>query len=391
VTRLFVVVLATCLAACGGTSQEELDVRQALARIPTLQKRVQQTPTDGAGLLALGNERWTAGLYDAAQEAFQKAVDLNPQDAGARTGLAALLCDRGRYMAAADHARLASSGGSIEDADREWLRSYLDKVARLTPPATAKRDSIAGERPGALRFVAIPRTAFRRGDAGGDRDERPVREVEVSAFEIGVTEVTVAQFRQFLAETGYEVPGWFGNQLPPERDEYPICGVSWDDAEAFAIWASIREGGVYRLPTEAEWELAARGPRGYLEPWGNERGTPGIDGNWRRITGADMRRRPSPVEPVGTFRRDRSAFGVYDMAGNVKEWCLDNYDASYYSWSPSRNPYGPTRWSGLKVLRGGAWNHPGPGRFAVFRYRASTRLRYTGYGFRLVREVKPAA
>ena len=389
--RFSALVLAICLTACGGASREELEVKHALDRIPVYRGKMQKAPTDVANLLALGHECWTAGEYDAAQDAFRRAVELNPRDAEVRLDLAAVLYRRGRYVAAAEQARQVDSGGAIKDADRQWLRSYLDKYANLAPRNGVTSNSTVGERPGSHRFVAIPRTVFHRGESGGDPDERPVRDVEVSAFEIGVTEVTVAQFRQFLTETGYEVPSWLSDTMPPERDGHPMCGVSWDDAEAFAIWVSRRERAVYRLPTEAEWELAARGPRGYLDPWGNERGQPGLDGNWGRLTEGDVRRRLPPTEPVGTFPRDRSSYGVFDMAGNVREWCLDNYDDGYYSWSPSRDPYGPIRSSGLKVLRGGAWNAPGPGRFGVLRYRAPQTRRYTGYGFRLVRESKPAA
>ncbi len=78
------------------------------------------------------------------------------------------------------------------------------------------------------------------------------------------------------------------------------------------------------------------------------------------------------------------------MAGNVTEWCMDEYAPDYYSWSPSRNPYGPTEWSGVKVLRGGAWNHPGPGDFAIRRGNDAENKPYTGYGFRVVREIEPA-
>lgn len=94
-----------------------------------------------------------------------------------------------------------------------------------------------------------------------------------------------------------------------------------------------------------------------------------------------------PLRPVGSFPRDRSAFGAFDMAGNVREWCLDEYDASYYSWSPSRDPFGPIEQEGLKVLRGGSWNDPGPGGFALERSKAGQNQAYTGYGFRIVREV----
>jgi formylglycine-generating enzyme required for sulfatase activity len=176
-------------------------------------------------------------------------------------------------------------------------------------------------------------------------------------------------------------------RLTNSRRDSVARRVSWIDARAFAIWLSARERAAYRLPTEAEWERAARGVRGYLNPWGNQRGTPQVTGNWGRTALGDLRAPLPPLSPVGSFPTDRSAFGMLDMAGNVREWCLDEYDPTYYAWSPERAPYGPAGTTALKVLRGGAWNHPGSERFAVERMGAPQDLPYTGYGFRVVREI----
>ena len=127
----------------------------------------------------------------------------------------------------------------------------------------------------------------------------------------------------------------------PELSDYPVVGVSWDDARAFTMWLSGRETAAYRLPTEAEWELAARGTQGLREPWGNDRGRAGVDANWNRLSFAELKSPVPPVSRVGSFLRDRSPFGAFDMAGNLKEWCLDQYDATYYSWSPTVSPFGP--------------------------------------------------
>ena len=200
--------------------------------------------------------------------------------------------------------------------------------------------------------------------------------------------MTRGQFKRFLDETiGYDFMPHPSDTFAPEFSDYPVVGVSWDDARAFTMWLSGRENAAYRLPTEAEWELAARGTQGYREPWGNERGRAGVDANWDRTSFADLKSRVPPVSRVGSFLRDRSPFGAFDMAGNLKEWCLDQYDATYYSWSPTVSPFGPVEEIGGKVLRGGSWNHPGPGDFAIQRSHAGRNQRYTGYGFRVVREV----
>lgn len=115
-----------------------------------------------------------------------------------------------------------------------------------------------------------------------------------------------------------------------------------------------------------------------------------MSGNWGRIALDDFRRRPPPTSRVGSFPKDRSPFGLFDMAGNVEEWCMDSYSASYYAWSPERNPLGPVEGDDDgQVLRGGAWNtHPSRvSRFAMIRSHAASNQPYTGYGFRVVREI----
>jgi formylglycine-generating enzyme required for sulfatase activity len=214
--------------------------------------------------------------------------------------------------------------------------------------------------------------------------DRPVG-FQVGPYRIGKYEVTRGQFKRFLDETGYRFVPLPSDAFAPEFSDYPVIGASWEDAQAFTMWQSGRERAVYRLPSEAEWELAARGTQGYREPWGNDRGREGVDANWGRLS--ELTSQVPPVRPVGSFLRDRSPFGAFDMAGNVKEWCLDEYDGTYYAWSPAVNPFGPVEKTGSKVQRGGSWNDPGPGDFAIRRSHAGMNQRYTGNGFRVLREV----
>tara|TARA_B100000809_G_scaffold20056_1_gene17710 strand:+ start:69 stop:863 length:795 start_codon:yes stop_codon:yes gene_type:complete len=199
-------------------------------------------------------------------------------------------------------------------------------------------------------MVLIPAGSFEMGDHLDNMGNAlPVHRVELDAFYMDVNEVTVGQFKQFVAASGYdydfdEDSGYGG---PVARysptDEHPMVRVIWDDAVAYAKWAGKR------LPTEAEWEYAARGGlNGKRYPWGND--ITHDHANHIGIRGKD--KWVQSTAPVGSF--EPNGYGLYDMAGNVWEWCADWYDEDYYSKSPLRNPQGPG--TGTRcVLRGGSW------------------------------------
>jgi formylglycine-generating enzyme required for sulfatase activity len=199
-------------------------------------------------------------------------------------------------------------------------------------------ESVLDEKSG-IEFVAIPAGEFTMGSTDFE-DSQPVRKVRVSAFQIGRTEVTREQYALFMKATGAAEPYHWKSDLFV-RPGSPVIGVTHEDALAYCRWA----GG--RLPTEAEWEYAARGTDGRRYPWGNEE--PDKSRAFYHLDvgfGGTM--------PVAQKAEGASPFGLLDMAGNAFEWCADWYSAGYYASAPAVDPKGPAAGK-LRVMRGGSW------------------------------------
>ena len=190
-------------------------------------------------------------------------------------------------------------------------------------------------------MVYVPAGEFLMGseDEDADSDEDPEHTVYLDAYWIYKHEVTNAQYRQCVDEGECDVPSNVNQFNNPDFDDHPVVFVSWYDADAYCQWA----GG--RLPTEAEWEKAARGTDGRKFPWGEESPTCSL---------AQFRDCSGETKPVGSFPAGASPYGALDMAGNVWEWVGDWYDGGYYSQSPSENPQGPDSGE-YRVIRGGSW------------------------------------
>jgi len=175
----------------------------------------------------------------------------------------------------------------------------------------------------------------------GEVDEQPEHKVYLDIYYVDKYEVTIGQFDKFCKETGYKMPE------QPEwnsQNNQPVVNVSFEDAQAYCRWVGKR------LPTEAEWEKAARGVNALIYPWGNE---------WNKAFSNNYESQLKKTTSIGAFKQGASAFGCFDMAGNVWEWCSDWYDQIYYKSVPKSNPAGPETGE-VRVLRGGSWRIPQP-------------------------------
>jgi len=251
----------------------------------------------------------------------------------------------------------------------------------------------------------IPAGHFLMGSEDGDEDERPVHRVYVDGFDIGVQPVTNADYARFVRDTGHRVPAiyelplvvtagganrenvfrdtgvpyaWTDFTPPQDRAQHPVTLVRYDDAAAYCAWLSSATGRSVRLPTEAEWEKAARGgAESKTYPWG-DRLEPGR---------ANYLQDPVHKRSVGTTacrEFPANGFGVFDMSGNVWEWVQDWYDSAYYSSSPERNPPGPSGGT-LRIVRGGAWLVSDPRMLSCsHRHRVPPDTYSYSIGFRVV-------
>ncbi len=218
-------------------------------------------------------------------------------------------------------------------------------------------------------MVFVQGGTFEMGSRDGGSDEKPIHTVTLDDFYIAKTEVTQAQYREVMGKNPSDFSGC---------DDCPVESVSWKDIQKFLQKLNKMTGEHYRLPTEAEWEYAARGgnkSRGYEYAGSNQ-----IDAvAWYRDNSN------SKTHPVG--QKQANELGLYDMTGNVWEWCNDWYADDYYERSPQNNPEGPSSGS-YRVLRGGSWDNDARYCRVAYRSRYAPDFRDYSFGFRLVRSAQ---
>jgi formylglycine-generating enzyme required for sulfatase activity/3',5'-cyclic AMP phosphodiesterase CpdA/energy-coupling factor transporter ATP-binding protein EcfA2 len=273
-------------------------------------------------------------------------------------------------------------------------------IALIDSNASLEDRFEAGEILGVLgdpRILPPPMVRVESGEftMGSDEWEReqPIHRVYLDEFMIGKYPVTNEEFKAFMSDDGYKKQefwtpegwGWreeekifeplYWHDRKWNGPNFPVVGVSWYEAAAYARWLSQTTGDKYTLPTEAQWEKAARGGKGLVYPWGNN-----FDKNLCNSEESGLRR----TSPVGTFPAGASPYGCMDMAGNVWEWCGDRYKDDYYKKSPAKNPQGPSAGS-ARVIRGGSWGGGGWNCRCAFRGALHPAARADDLGFRLVR------
>ena len=233
--------------------------------------------------------------------------------------------------------------------------------------------------PATPEWIDVAGGSFWMG-GGPKANENPRHRVTVSAFRLARTPVTRAEYQLFLDATGHTPPE-FWNQPAFAGSRLPAVGPSWDDAVLYCRWLGEQLGEAVRLPTEAEWERAAKAGREVLYPWGDDppESLPEYARRWQ-----------DGPEPVDAYP-SRHPWGFLGLGENVHEWCSDWYDAGYYAVSPADDPQGPAT-GRRRASRGGAWRHAIKVSRCAARSSIPPAMRYSDYGFRLAApEAKPGA
>jgi len=290
------------------------------------------------------------------------------------------------------------------------------KATKATKAAKVpKAPKIFRDCPSCPEMLTIRSGSFDMGspgsEAGRAKDEGPVHRVKVATFALGKTEITRGQFAAFVKKTHYstgdkcwtlkdgnyeERSGNWRELGYPQDDKHPVACINWNDAKAYAKWLSRKTGKKYRLPTEAEWEYAARGNTGTARYWGSN-----PDEACGYANGADKTAQAqihgatswsvhnctdgfAYTARVGSFKAN--AYGLNDMLGNVWEWTEDDYHDSY-----NGAPTDGSAWQGngaKRVLRGGSWNDAPRNVRAAIRYSSKPALRFNSFGFRVAKSLK---
>lgn len=370
---------------------------------------IAQADTDSKAIVT--QQDADSGLEDAVVRAGELLLEGDTTKAGELVLDAIRRCDSAaasakdcsRWMTSLRGLRVAIGQGN---GRIEITNSLGMKMIRI--PAG---EYMMGSLPGEMDWARLTfKTIWREGHKQWFQDEIPLHPVRITKpYYMSATEVTVGQFREFIAATGYKTDAekedggmiWSSeegrwsprkemkwDQVPWRiSDDQPVVFVSWNDAQAFCTWLSRKEKRTYRLPTEAEWEKACRGGLAWVRyPWGNrlpgDRDTNFGDGNPKLPESlTTVNDGYEYVSPVATY--PPNGYGLYDMAGNVMEWVQDYYDRNYYSSSPLEDPKGP-RVGTSRVNKGGNWfASPVDGRCA-FRGFSGPTMSFWNLGFRVV-------
>jgi len=265
-----------------------------------------------------------------------------------------------------------------EEAKRLAEEEAKKKEEEMRTPGKVFRDKLKDGSDGP-EMVVIPAGSFQMGDLTGDggSEEKPVHTVTFAKlFAMGKYEVAFEDYDKFASATSRQLlsdEGW-------GRDKQPVIYVSWDDAVTYAQWLSEQTGKKYRLPSEAEWEYAARAGSTTKYPWGND-----IGSSHANCYGCGSQWDEKQTAPVGSFAAN--AFGLFDTAGNVWEWTQDCWNENF-NGAPADGAAWQSGDCGRRVERGGSWNNLPDWLRSASRHWNSTDYRYSTLGFRLVQDLE---
>ena len=417
--------------------------RQARTDRLAEQERQRQAALERQRIAQAIETHWTAFEAAIQVEDMSEAADiltrvraLHPEEPGLAAGeqrLEVLRIELERQRAEAIQAHWAAFEAAIQAEDLDEATGILAQVRDLSPeePGLAageqrleaaqaeleRKQQEALKRELAGEMVSIPGGTFRMGDLSGegDDDEKSVHSVTVPAFKLGKYEVTVGQFRRFVEATGYRTDaernadgnaGCFSNTSGVDwdwvsgrswrnpgfsvGDEQPVVCVSWNDAQAFIEWLTAQTGESYRLPSEAEWEYAARAGSATKYHFGNSvsqlcryanHADTSTDFVWRNESCSDgVGKRTAAVG-----RYQPNSYGLYDMHGNVWEWAEDCWNETYRG-APTDGRAWTSGDCGQRVIRGGSWDGDRWSLRSAYRYRFTRTYRNSGIGFRLAQD-----
>lgn len=284
------------------------------------------------------------------------------------------------FIASAQVMAVTSGGSDVADVKPEWTEAGKKEAVRLA--ALPAKDEM----------VLVPAGSFmmgsnRQSDRNSYPPEFPQRRIYLDAYEIDKYEVTTVQFLRYVLAKGLEpLVDWkWGGVFQETMAYHPVMHISWHDATAYCAWAGKR------LPTEAEWEKAARGADGRIFPWGNQMAGLSRANFGRTGLSGPVRDRPErlllypPVVSVDKYDNAVSPYGVFNMAGNVAEWVADWYDPNSYKSGPDRNPKGPDHGTS-KAFRGGGWVDSTPSVRVAQRNGTDPATKMNWLGFRCARD-----
>jgi formylglycine-generating enzyme required for sulfatase activity len=344
---------------------------------------LQEHPANALAHFYLGEACWGLKAWACAETHYQTSRELEARSSVAqlatqreRKATVWRLLDEGKQALTEPHTpptQMAQAKETLDlanrlglDGEQQALYHQLQEKMQPKPSENPVATTQAHER----AMVLVPAGPFPMGSTMGEADELPVHQVYLDAFWMDQHQVSVGHYARFLDATAQEAPPDWIIMNRSQHQKRPVVNVEWADAAAYCAWAGKR------LPTEAEWEKAARGTDGRTYPWGNEHPT-----KFFANVNREQWNNHSALTPVGAYEEGKSPYGIYDMAGNVWEWVSDWYDPDYYQYSPVKNPTGPPRGQS-KVIRGGSWGSSPASLRSADREIHVPSFRGLGTGFR---------